>query len=800
MFQNYFKIALRNLFKNKIYSILNIGGLTIGLTCCLLIGLYIRHERSFDQYHAHANEIFRVIQSFEEKPENYQVWGCAPIGPALQKDFPEIQQVAQFSGRSDILLTHNGRSFQEENLFFADSTVFDVFSWPLIAGDAATALSAPYALVLTESTARKYFGSENPIGKTLEGSNAPGRADAGVYTVTGVMKDIPANSHFTFDLLASMNTFRRSWADPFGWWGYVDFYTYFRTSNSFDIQQIKAKTPDFLARNISEDQQRHYHIDFEALPDVYLHSSALRQPGTTGNLSSLYIFGLIGLFILIIACINFMNLATARSMERAREVGVRKVVGAGRKTLILQFLGESLIMVLIAGILAPVLVGFSTTWLSQITGRPLQVSGIFNAQMLPLYFTALLLTGLLAGSYPAFLLSGFRPIRVLKGIYRASNQGVALRKGLVIFQFSLSIALIAGTLVVFSQLQFMQQRDLGFNKEQMLVIDYNYDETVGTRLESIKNTFKQHPQVLSVSASRSVPGSNFPNAGTRIASKDGTMLQKEPAIFEVDVDYIPHFGIEMAAGRAYSRDFPRDTAFSLVVNEACAKWYGYANPEEIIGKKFSQWGKEGEVIGVVKDFNYLSLHRKVEPLTIRLEPFSSRYLVLRIQSDDLPKTISEIGQIWTQTVPHRPYLYSFLDESFNRQYQADLKFRQLFTLFSGLAILIACLGLFGLATYAAEQRKKEIGIRKVLGAQIPNIIVMLSKDFIGMVLIAIVIATPLAWFAMNRWLQVFAYQTTIHWWMFAAAGASGIAIALFTISFQSIRAALSNPVKALRSE
>ncbi|MGK9117351.1 ABC transporter permease [Olivibacter jilunii] len=407
---------------------------------------------------------------------------------------------------------------------------------------------------------------------------------------------------------------------------------------------------------------------------------------------------------------------------------------------------------------------------------------------------------LLAGSYPALVLSGFKPITILRGVFRTSPKGVLLRKGLVIFQFSLSIALIAGTVIVVSQLDHLQNKNLGFKKNHMLVIDFNYDEQVLRQLESIKQAFLREKEVVSVSASRSVPGSYFPNAGTSIETENGNSVMEVPAIFEVDIDFIPHFGIEMAAGRPYSRDFPADTLHSLVINEATARLYGYSNPKDIIGKRFSQWGRDGTVIGVTKDFNYLSLHQRVEPLTLRLAPMASRFLSLQIQSDNLPATISKLGEIWTNLAPQRPYLYSFLDDSFNRQYEADIQFRNVFSIFSSMAIFIACLGLLGLATYTAQQRTKEIGVRKVLGASVNNIIKLLSTDFMNLVLIAGLISSPLAWFAMDQWLANFAYHMEIHWWIFVAATFLGLVIAFFTVSYQAIKAAMANPVKSLRSE
>ena len=799
MFKNYLKIAWRNLLKNKGYAAINVGGLAIGMACFLLIAIFIKNELSYDSYHEKGDKIYRVIHhSNQDDYNDTWVWGNAPVGRALKSDFSEVVETVQFSGRSDVLFKYEDRSFQEPNCFYVDPSVFGVFSWPLISGNPATALEAPYSIVLTESSAKKYFGDQDPMGKSIEGIG--GKANDGIYTVTGIMKDVPSNSHFDFDFLMSMSSFYHTRPEIFGWWGYVDFYTYFLVSENFDQTVFQSKMPDFLKRNWPVEEDYYYDLSFEPLKDVYLHSTAQRQPGIIGSLSNLYIFGIIGMFILIIACINFMNLATARSMERAKEVGIRKVIGADKKGLVYQFLGESLTMVLIAAVIGLVLVMLCLPWMREITGKPFFIDEILNAPTLILYGVAAFVTGIVAGIYPAFILSGFTPVGVLKGVFRTSPHGASLRRGLVVFQFSLSIALIASTAIVYFQLSYMLNKNLGFDREQMLVLDFNYDNEVRESLETIKHTFLASPDVTSVSASRTVPGAHFPGAGTFIQTEEGKMELFEPSLYEVDVDFVPHFGLKMAAGRAYSRDFPADTISSLMINEAAVSYFGYAQPSEIIGKRFSQWGKEGQIIGVVKDFNFLSLHQKVEPLTLRLEPNSSRYLTLKVKADDIPHVLAEIRRIWKEVAPHRPFLYSFLDESFNVQYESDIRFRYLFSIFSCLAILIACLGLLGLATYSAMQRTKEIGIRKVLGAESFSIVQLLSKEFIKLVVIAIVIATPFSWYAMSKWLDGYAYKVEINVWTFVLAGIIALLIAVVTVSFHAIKASMANPVKSLRTE
>ena len=806
MFKNYFKIAWRNLVKKKAYSVINIFGLGLGMACCFLIFMFVQDELSYDNYHEKGDRIYRVIHGFKSEKDSeesakanpFWVWNNAPIGAALRQEFPEIEKVVQFSGRSDILLTYEDKIYQEDGVFCMDSTAVDVFSWSLLRVDPKTVLAAPYSIVLTESTARKYFGDADPIGKSLQGTESPGRSKAGDYTVTGIMKDVPSNSHFRFNALLSMSTFRKAYPERLEDWGYVDFYTYFLVKEQFNEAAFRQKIPAFLSRAQKKDPN--YTIDIEPLKDAYLRTSAQRQPGETGSLSNIYVFSVIGIFILVIAIINFMNLATARSMERGKEVGIRKSIGAERSSLIFQFLGESFLIVFLSVIVAALIVFAALPYMIDFTGKQLVILRFINGQTIPFMLGGVLLIGLVAGSYPALVLSGFRPALVLKGIARSTAGGVNLRRGLVIFQFSLSIALMAGTIIVYSQMNQLLDKDLGFDKERMLVLDYNYDEVVNRKSQVLKAEMESNPAVLSSAFSRSVPGSYFPHAGTEIQTADGEMKGMGQPIFEVGIDFITHFGLKLVAGRSYSREFPSDSTSALVVNEAAARQYGYTNPADIVGKKFEQWGRKGMVIGVVKDFNFVSLHRTIEPLTLPFSAYESRYMTLKIKAENIPGTIQEIKTVWNRLVPHRPFLYSFLDDDFNRQYQSDFIFRRLFTTFACLAIFIACLGLLGLATYTAELRTKEIGIRKVLGADVRNIVALLSSDFIKLVLIAILIATPISWYAMDQWLEGFAYKMEIQLWIFAVAGLIALSIAAFTISFQSVKAALMSPITSLRSE
>ncbi|SEW52044.1 ABC transporter permease [Chitinophaga arvensicola] len=805
MISNYFKIAWRSLSRSKVYSLINIVGLTVGIACCILIVLYVKDELSYDKYHKNYNEIYRVLHAFRNPtgqqeqgppaPAEYQVWGCAPVAPALLADFPEIKKVVQFTSPVTLLLQHGDKRFQEGNLVFADSTAFDIFSWKVLYGDPKTALKTPNGIVLTKTLSEKYFGKVNPVGQTLKtDEDFP-------LIVTAVMEDVPSNSHFTFSALISMVTFRTVRAEIFDWWGYVDFYTYFLLPENANIQAMQAKVPDFLKRHNPNQSQNSYTIAFEPLKDAYLRSAAGRQPGATGSLSNVYVFSVVAAFILFIAGINFVNLTTARSMERAKEIGVRKAVGAHPQSLILQYLTEAVLIALLATMMAFALVVLLLPLVRNISDKPLPYADLLSWQMLMIFVLTPFVVGIPAGIYPALVLSRFKPALVLKGKFNDSGKGIQLRKGLVVFQFSLSVALIACTGIVFSQLDHLRSHSLGFRQDQMLIIDYGGDAQVNKNMETVKTVLAENPDVLAIASSRAVPGEFFPNGTTKIASPSGEMQSFDPGLYEIDVDFLKTYEMKMAAGRGYSREFPADLEHAMIINEAAARHWGYNNPRDVIGKPFEQWGRTGTVIGVVKDFNYQSLHKNVEPLALRMAPPESLGRIsLRIKAANINKTIAALENTWNRLEPQRPFRYSFLDQAFNEQYQKDKRFGEIFAAFGSLTIFIACLGLFGLATYSTEKRLKEIGIRKVLGASVASIIGLLSSDFIKLVLIAILIATPLGWWGMHRWLDGFAYRVNIHWWIFGLAGLSAVVIALLTVGFLALRAARMNPVRSLKAE
>ena len=789
--------------KRKLFGFINIAGLSIGMACCLLIGLYVQNELSYDRYNVKASRIYRVTQTFRSvqkgenpgppAPQDFWVWGCAPVGPALQGDFPEIERVVRFMSPNSVLLQHGDKRIQQDNLLFMDSTAFDVFTWRMIYGDPHTALIAPQSIVLTRSVAEKIFGKTNPVGQILRADNQEN------LQVTGVMEDVPGNSQFTFNGLISMSTMRQQRSDIFNNWGYVDFYTYILLKENAGIQPLRDQASSFVKRHDPDDKG--YVIAFEKMTDGYLRSAAIRQPGPTGSLTNVYLFLCIAAFIMLIACINFMNLSTARSLERAKEVGVRKVLGVTPSSLVRQFLAESVLLSLFAGIIALALASTGLSLITQLSGKDLGAVNLFSMPVALGMVAFSIIVGIIAGVYPAWFLSSFKAITVLKGKFDPSGKGISLRKALVVFQFTVSIVLIAGTIIVYRQLAYVNRHDLGFRKDQMLIVDFEGDDQVEQHIETIKAAIAKAPGVLSVAASRAVPGEFLPNGGTAIEAPDGKMSDQIPFIYEIDFDFIPTYHIPLVAGRNYSRSFQTDSAESLVINEAAARLFGYRHPADALGKKFEQWGRKGKIIGVLKDFNFRSLHQEVQPLTLRYGyPYTLNRISVELKGNNIPASLSAINSTWSKLAPQRPFLYHFLDQSFSEQYQTDQQFGQLFTFFSFLSILIACLGLFGLSTFMAQQRIKEIGIRKVLGASRPGIVALLSKEFVRLVIIAIAISVPLCWWVMHSWLQGFAYRIPIGPLVFMESGLIALAIALATMTWQSLRAATINPVRSLRNE
>ncbi|HEU5366152.1 MAG TPA: ABC transporter permease [Hanamia sp.] len=793
MIKNYFKIAFRNLWKNKVFSFINILGLTVGMTACFLIFLYVKFELSYDAFNTKANRIYRLVTDLKTPSDNLHIsvtsWSFAP---KIKSELPEVQSFTRVSDGS-FLITKGDKKFQEDKMLFADSSLFHVFDFKLLKGNPNTALKDPYSIVLSQTYAKKYFGNENPLGQILlfSGDHIPA-------TVTGVMKDIPDNSQIKTDFFVSMSTLTKKINPGIDdQWGNFGATSYLLLKPETNAIALEKKLPALLKNWIGTDMdkaQMHYTLSFEPLRDVYLYSD--RDGSKTGNIRNVYIFSIIAIFILLIACFNFINLTTARASERAKEVGIRKVVGASKRQLGGQFIGESILLCLMAFILVVGLSALLLPSFNHLSGKIIS-HGIFsNLSYLLILFFASIAIGFIAGIYPALVLSSFKPIVVLKGRFSTGTKGILLRKGLVVAQFTISITLIICTIIVYSQMKYMRGQDLGFNKDQMIIVDTNGDSARFALKQSLLNI----PNVKSVSLSSSAPGMGNSSAYSQIENKQGDMQVGTLALYNVDYDFIPQYKIKMVAGRAFSKDFASDTTQALILNEAAVKQFGYNSPDQIIGKKFDQWGRQGKVIGVMKDFHYRSLQENIMPLSMRINPHDDGLVNINVASANIPKTLAAIEHKWKEMIPARPFSYNFLDDTFNKQYLDEDRFEKLFFNFSILAIFISCLGLLGLASYSTIQRTKEIGIRKVLGASVSGITSLLSKDFIKLVLIALIMASPVAWFGMHKWLQGFAYRINIGLWVFILAGVLAILIALLTVSFQAIKAAVANPVKSLRSE
>lgn len=794
MLKNYLRVALRNLWRHWGFSVLNIIGLTVGMVAFFLIFLYVRFELSYDNFHSKADRIYRVVCDIKTPTETIHAsqpsWA---VPPHLVGELPEIAAAMRITLGDNWLVDKGDQHFEQDDVAMADSTFFQIFDFPLIKGDRATALKEPFSIVLTETSAKKFFGNANPMGQSLSLTRSKFHA-----TVTGVMKDMPENSQIKASMIISMNTItqqlNRGIDDQ---WGNYGPSAYILLKPGTNAAALEKKFPAFLKKMNGSDMEKskmYPTLFLEPLRDVYLRST--RDGAQTGNINNVYIFSIVGIFILLIACINFINLTTARSTERAKEVGIRKVMGAVRGQLARQFIGESVILCLIAWVLVVLFAALLIHPFNQLAGKIIS-PGIFSqpGNLLLLLGIAILI-GIAAGTYPALVLSSFQPVSVLKGRFATGIKGAFLRKALVVIQFTIATGLIIGTLVVYNQLNFMRNHDLGFSKDQKMILN--------TRGDSARLTFKQEasrlPGVLSTSMSGSVPGGGNPGAYSQIENVKGEMQVANLDLYFVDFDYIPQLKIKVLAGRAFSRDFMTDTTHSMILNEAAVKMFGYQTPEQAIGKKFDQWGRNGTIIGVVKDFHFRGLQEVIKPLSLRIEPGACDLVYLNIDGRHLPATIAAVERTWKQLLPDKPFSYFFLDEFFDKQYRSEARFGHLFLYFAILAIFISCLGLMGLASYSTLQRMKEIGIRKIIGATTGNIVFLLSRDFIWLVLLSFLVASPLAWIFMHRWLNDFHYRIDLEWWFFASAGILAMLIALLTISFQAIKAAVTNPVETLRTE
>lgn len=772
---------------------MNIMGLAIGLTAGFLIVLYVVFELSYDGFHTKGDHIYRVVADIQTPSELIEADKPAwAVAKHLQSEFQEIEAAVRIRDLSPLVRNGNIK-YQETEMVAADSAFFKVFDFKLLQGTIKNVLTEPYTMVLSETSAQKYFGSQNAIGQTLLVSD-----DAFPVRITGIMADIPENSHIRPEMVLSLTTFTQSLSpENDEQWGNYNPSAYILVNPNVDVNVLETKFPDFLERNNGEnmkESQMFVTLFLEPFKDVYLQST--RGGNGNGSMTNVYIFSIVAIFILLIACINFINLTTARSVERAKEVGIRKVIGAEKGQLGLQFIGESVIISFLAFLLSIVFTALFLPSFNDMAGKNIS-DGIFsNPQHVAILLLFSLVIGMLAGIYPALILSSFKPVNVLKGSFSTGSQGAILRKGLVIAQFTISIALIIGTIIIYNQMNFMRSQELGFDKEQTLILEAN----VSTAQTSLKLTIDELPGVKSTSLGSAVPGGDNNGAYSEIENNNGDMQVANLDAYFVDYDYIDQFGLKILAGRSFSRDFVTDSTEAMIVNEKAVQLLGYALPEEALGAKFDQWGRQGQIVGVVKDFHFRSLQQNVLPLTIRIEPNNMNIIAVKLKPENIQQTVASIETAWQSVMPDTPFNYYFLDEFFDRQYRTEERFGNLFLSFAALAILISCLGLLGLAAYSTLQRRREIGIRKVLGSSVLGLVNLLSIEFIKLVGIAFLIAAPMAWIVMDSWLEDFAYRINMQWWMFAFAGFAALLIALLTVSFHAIKAAIVNPVKSLRTE
>ena len=808
MLRNYLKTALRNLWRSKGFSFINIIGLAVGLATCLLIMLFVIDELNYDRYNEKADRIYRLDGEIKFGGNHFVLASApAPAGPAMRQDYPEVEQYVRFRNWGGFVVKKGNQNIQEDRVIYADSTLFDVFTLPMISGDPRTALKEPRSIVITEKMAKKYFNSTDVAGRTLLVN------DTIPYKVTGVIRDIPAQSHFNFDFYIAMAGLDESRADD--QWLSNNFNTYVLLRPGTDARRLESKLDGMVIKyigpmlkaavnmSVEEFKKSGNMVAFNLMPltDIHLHSNKTAELGPNGSMQYVYIFSAIAFFILLIACVNFMNLSTARSSNRAKEVGIRKVLGSLRSNLIMQFITESTLISAMALVLALGLAWLLLPYFNQMAAKQMSIGLFSRPWLLPSLLLLILLVGLLAGSYPAFFLSSFQPIAVLKGNLSAGFKTGWLRNVLVVFQFGISIFLIVGTAVIYKQLEFIRTRKVGFDREHVMVLQNC--NPLGTGAEAFKEEVKKMPGVDGATMTDFLPTGDSRSDDAFFLTRD---LDPKKAIsmqhWPVDESYIPTLGMELAAGRNFSKEFGTDSD-AVVINEAAAKMMGFANPigqqfyemEDISTKKLKTW----HIVGVLRDFNFNSLREVVTPMALHLHEDRGS-MAIRVHGDKIPQLVSQIENKWRAVAPGQPFNYSFMDDAFNKIYKSEQRMGNISLSFSLLAICIACLGLFGLAAYAAEQRTREIGIRKVLGASVTGIISLLSRDFLRLVIISALIAFPFAWWAMYHWLQDFAYRVSIGWEVFVLAMVLSIGIALFTVSFQAIRAALANPVKSLRSE
>ncbi len=811
MFKNYLKTTWRVLRRSKGFSFINITGLAVGLACSLIIALYIHHERNFDRFHKGGDRIFRVCAHIIQDGENFRgAWTSPPLAEAMKEDFPEVEVVTRYSPWSSTYLVRAGeKQFLEERVRFADASFFDIFDFPFLAGDPKTALQDPLTVVLTQSASVRYFGTQSPLGKILhfEDTNRD-------FKVTGLIQDLPPQSHLQFDFLASLITSPNARSNR---WRQHNYFTYVRLHEQADPEALEGKFPDFFNRHYGPQFQAEtgksleeflakegYYSSYilEPLQDIHLNKNVTDNLSLKGSASDLFIFGTIAVFTLLIACINFMNLSTARFTHRSKEVGIRKVLGSSRKQIIGQFLTESVGLTLVAFALALAVILILLPSFARLAERQIRFSDFLEPTFLFSMTGILFVVGIFAGSYPSFFLSSFLPTRTIKGpVSVRGKKHLFLRRGLVVLQFAITFFVCLGTLVVSRQLRFVHNRDLGFDKDRIVII--HRADALRSKASAFKQSLVRNPDILAVSHSESLPGRHFDPTTHRLEGSPPTEEYNLMTMY-ADEDFSAVLGLELAEGRYFDSRIPTDATSAVVINEAAARAMGLSDP---VGKRiYKEWGgaKPGEfttIIGVLKDFHFTSLHEEIQPMILR--PFMERwwnYTSVKIRSDNIPRTLGLIESEWKTLTGGQPFDYSFLDSDFDRLYRADERAGRIFAIFSFLALFVACLGLFGLLSFTVEKRTKEIGIRKVLGASVSQITALITREVFILVLAASIVAAPLAYYGMQKWLQNFAYRIPISGLLFLVTTLFLMTAALVSVGFRALKAAAANPSKSLKYE
>lgn len=802
MLRNYLKIAWRNLSANKTHSFINIIGLSTGLTCFTLIALWITDELSYDKFNRNYDRIFRLVTTAKtETGIEESAVTSAPMAKALKGDYPEVENTVRLRMREEIV-THNGQQVLQPEILLTDPSFFDVFSYSLTKGNAATALNEPYSIILTESTAKKYFGNLDPIGQTLT-LNMYDTGYGAAYKITGIMADPPKNAHFTFTMLASFKTIEV--ADPgtltIDGWGDGSYYTYLLLKKNVDHKAFSSKIAHFYGKYIGDLFKVWgpiYSYKLQPLRDIHLRSNLQYEIAAVGSITQVYIFSTIGIFILLLAGINYTNLATARSVSRAKEVGIKKVAGAGKDQLILQYLAESVCTAMVALLVSFLLSKLLQPFFYQITGKDL--SFISSVPLLLFLLGLTIFWGILSGMYPAIVLSAFKPAVVLKGSFKSSDKGTSLRKVLVVSQFVITMILVAGIVIVYAQLSYIKHKDLGYDKEALLFLRVHGNTDVIKGYGAFKNELQNNPLISGVATSNSLIGGGLGSGGAETVDIEGRSMQVSTARVRIDADYFNVYGIKLLAGRNFTATAATDTIRKVILNETAIKRFGWKEPQAAIGKPFRMGNRTGVVVAVTNDFHYNSLQQVIEPLAITPLDGGFSRITLRIDVKKADRAIAAIESSWKKHFPAALFDYGFLSQQIQLQYEAEERFSKIFLYFSVLSLLIACLGLYGLISYTIFQKTKEIGIRKILGATASGITAKLSASLVRPVLIACFISMPIAWYVMSSWLQNFAYRIDLSWWMFTAAAVLVLLIALMTVGFQAFKAAIANPVKSLRTE